>query len=383
MSSNPIASTSGDATPEQAPRTLDIYVRMNNDFEKDYCFSVNRDDPVSFLYKIFETVPINLAPSYFYENTPVGFAVSHEPGFLTSTGTLLFNHNAHKPEFLREIKDLNVSFKDVVWDGQLIVPLWKKHTRHHATIISILLVWLFTDLPAFIAPIPNMALSNHIMRVADYFYDNPAITEAAEPGHFSGIYSQLAFFAFHVVKCVALYFILRSGLVNPITLSWFKSGKVKSKSANLSREDLVSIGWTAARRDTINEWRDEYRQHVIDSNGGIVPAFQKGLLKDIGTRGFNLSKGEGFDSPFPFNNNPDENDVKLIINDEYLVQLASGLLKIYNDPEVSDIEKVKATRAFRSRGNFDDNEYLQAMYSKRLAAQADNKPTDPLVKKTE
>ena len=75
---------------------LDVYVRFNQDSERDYCFQINTKTTFGDLFKIFETLPIALRPSVFYHTQPIGFQKSTAPGYLTEDGNFLFEDDAAK-----------------------------------------------------------------------------------------------------------------------------------------------------------------------------------------------------------------------------------------------------------------------------------------------
>ena len=73
---------------------LDIYIRFNNDMEKDYCFQVKTTTVFKDLYKIFKTLPLSLRPSVFYHAEPIGFRKSTSPGYLTEDGNIVFDDDS-------------------------------------------------------------------------------------------------------------------------------------------------------------------------------------------------------------------------------------------------------------------------------------------------
>ncbi|KAM9916602.1 hypothetical protein OXX80_013558, partial [Metschnikowia pulcherrima] len=59
-----------EIAPESA---LEIYLRFNDDMEKDYCLQITATTTFRDLFKVFKTLPISLRPNLFYDPEPVSF----------------------------------------------------------------------------------------------------------------------------------------------------------------------------------------------------------------------------------------------------------------------------------------------------------------------
>lgn len=268
-------SSSGDSVVS----TMDLYVRMSNDSEKDYCFNVPSDEKISWLFKIFDTLPMILSPSYFYDARPEGFAVSRAPGWLTAGGAILFAEGAEKPKNIAEIP-LSSTFRQSVWPGQLIIPVWKYNYRRWATVVGILAFWLYLDLPDCVSPTPGHQPTVLALHLAERMF--PAFkTEDPEPSIFDGIAWQWGFFAMHVLKVLFIYLLFWVGGINPISMNMLKARQWKQQNQDINKDDLLAIGWTSARRATPLEWREEYRKSRVDAEGGILQAYHAGTLDDL------------------------------------------------------------------------------------------------------
>jgi hypothetical protein len=351
---------------------MDLYIRMNEDYEKDYCFNVDAEAPISSLRKIFDVLPMVLSPSYFYKPEPIGFAVSTYPGFLTSEGGLLFSDNAHKSQFLRTV-DQNALIKDVVWEGQLVVPIWDYDYSRSLTVGSLLLLWLYMDLPEFISPTPGTAPMGLLFRAIEHYF--PALKDDT-PSQFDSHAWQWGFFAFHLVKVLFIYLVFQVGGVNPRTFNVI-AARLKPKKA-LNRDDLLSIGWTGARRATPEEWRDENRKFKIEQAGGIVKAYHEGILEGLASQGVQLGKGEGFDSYTPASdvNEAEANKTRLegkfVVSKAYFREVYQGVANKLMDEAVSAEEKSSVIKTFRRAGPRFGTEKLQEWYAGRKKVE----PTD-------
>lgn len=360
--------------PSSEERRIDVYIRMNEDYEKDYCFNVKADAVVSSLTKIFDTLPMVLSPSYFYKPEPIGFAVSTYPGFLTSEGGLLFGDNAHKEQYLKKV-DQNALIKDVVWEGQLIVPIWEYDYSRAITIGTILLTWLYLDLPEYISPTPGTAPMGLLFRIIEHYF--PALKDDSKESGFDSIGWQWGFFAFHFVKVAFIYLIIQVGGINPRTFNPIKARRNAKKELN--RDMLLAIGWTGARRATPEEWREENRKFKIEQAGGIVKAYHEGILEGLSTQGVALNQGEGFDSPGPEKKlaeaeaEAQRQDGKFVVSKSYFKEVYEGVANKMIDESVSLEEKTSLIRAFRRAGPRFGTEKLQEWYAARKAKE----PVDP------
>ncbi|CAN6637567.1 glucose-signaling factor 2 [Trichomonascus vanleenenianus] len=338
------------------PKTMDIYIRMNEDCEKDYCFSVDREQPISSLSKIFETLPMVLSPSYFYNPQPIGFAVSTHPGFLTSEGALLFSSVAHNEKWLKKV-DQSTKIKDACWEGQLVVPLWEYNYTRFATVLSILGGWLYLDFPEYLHPTPGYAPTTLFFNLVESFF--PALKDDT-PSAFNGIWWQWGFFTMHLLKVGFIYLILHVGGVNPVSFNPIVNRRSVKKE--ISREILLDIGWTSARRATPMEWREEHRKKVIEQHGGIVAAYHAKALEGLGSAGVWLREGEGFNTD-PKATGVDES--KFTVNEEYFQQLYVGLAKELSKEDTKEEDKALLIRNFRRSGPYEGPEGLKQRYEER------------------
>lgn len=282
---------------------LEIYIRMNDDAEKDYCFTIRESTTFKDLHKITETLPINLSPSIFYHTQPSGFAVSVCPGMLTPDGGLLFTDASGTKKYLKYV-DQNELVSDHAWPGQLIVPIWEPDYSRIYGILGLLGFWLYTDLPDFLSPTPKICLTTQATRlvafiVKNYFHNERfyMILHEEVTKEFP-ILAQMMFFVLHIVKIVIIVAVLWSGFANPLTLNPLKYRAIP-KATDLKKEVLLSIGWTGSRKACFEDFCEFHKKKKIEEAGGLIPASKAGVLRGFKNIGVALGKGEGFDTPLP------------------------------------------------------------------------------------
>lgn len=279
--------------------TFDVYIRMKYSADSDFCFQVTSSTTYRDLFRIFKTVPIVFSPSIFYDQIPIGFAISQHPGYLSRTGAIIFDTDAHNKKYLKRV-NLDDKLKDTLLPGQLIVPKFQERTFLKFSIISFLLVWLYTDLPDFISPTPGICLTNHATVFVSYvlreWMDLPQQAQKFYDDIFEpvGVVGQCIYFTFHIIKIAMIYLILWAGMFNP-----YKFSIVRQKLDHLTKESLIEIGWTSAVRAQRLQYQDEYRKFLIGQHGSIINLFRAGKLDYIKECVIPLKNGEGYASSLP------------------------------------------------------------------------------------
>ncbi|KAK9460548.1 glucose signaling factor 2-domain-containing protein [Lipomyces oligophaga] len=282
------AATTPAVTEKKKDKLIDIYVRLNGDTEKDYCFCLPRDEPVSILHNIFNTLPLVLSPTFFYYRRPASFHLSTSPGFVTSEGALLFDHSQRLVPV-----DETKTIAQVAREGQLFVPIFKHNMRRWVSVIAFLLLWLYTDLPEWLTPTPGISLFTVSHKLYTFFY--PPDPDAPPEEHTDTDKAiDVAFFIFHILKVIVIFLIFFFGGYNPISFNPFH------ESVDVTADQLRAIGWTGARRVTPDEWREENKSRKVDEAGGAVKAYEKGILLGLSTAGCSLKPGEGWDTPVDY-----------------------------------------------------------------------------------
>lgn len=345
---------------------LDVYVRFNDDNEKDYCFQKKASDKFSSLFGIFEKLPIALRPSLFYENKPIGFRVSDSPGYLTEDGALLFDWAAHK--FSRNVNNDDIISKHV-WPGQLILPVWEFKWFRYYSFVSFLIVWLYTDLPDSISPTPGLCLSTQMINLAAkllffFNYNDAAAGLIQETSTPISHVTEAIFFTFHLVKVLALYFVLYSGLFNPHKMFAFKFAAGGNK-LNITREELIEAGWTGSRKATPIEYKEYYRDYKIKEYGGMIKAHQAGLFDTLKDLGCFLKLNEGYSTPLDTKSTLKdlESGNLLSLNYEYISLLSSYFAEYIQGKEGKEL--LDLIKQYRRYGLLHSNEKIQAIVQKR------------------
>lgn len=345
---------------------MEVYVRFNDDEEKDYCFQVKVSSTFSDLNRIFNQLPISLRPSIFFNSRPVGYAVLTSPGYLTEDGALLFSYEVSKDKFRKKVAPSD-KISDKVWPGQLIVPIWEFNYFGFYSFVLFLLFWLYTDLPDAISPTPGICLTNQVSKVVGKLlrtFDQPRIAAVfLDDLHTeTPLMPQIIFFIFHCIKCLVILTALYIGMFNPIRL--FKFGN--KPPADISKEQLVEIGWTGARRATPEEYKDFYREYKIKQFGGMIPAHEAGLFKKLENLGVFLGNGEGFDTPLEDKSTLkdllDEDNEKFTLNYQYLAKLGQFFESYTAD---NDSNMIEAIKQFRRYGILHSDEVISKIVANR------------------
>lgn len=325
---------------------IEIYIRFNDDFEKDYCFQVLVKDTFADLYKIFDTLPLALRPSIFYHHRPKGFRMSVDPGYLTEDGAILFTYDAARNT--RLVKDTDV-IAETVWPGQLIVPNWERNDFGFYSTVAFFLVWLYTDLPDFISPTPGHSLTGYMTEALcwafrKFGYDYLSEKFLADLNEEVGVVPQCLFFAMHIFKTLVFFSILYFGSFNPYKPFVYYLNKMPPQ---VTPEQLTELGWTGARRATIDMYRDHYRDYKIKEFDGMVHAHKMGLFDKLKHLGVKLGKGEGYDTPRrgPRKTLAD-NGEKFYISFDYLIKLGDFFEKYTAEEDVDLAASIKEYRRY-------------------------------------
>jgi len=355
---------------EAEDAVFEIFIRMNDENEKDYCFNVGINDTFESLFKVFDSLSISLRPNIFYLQKPIGFKVSDDPGYLTDNGGLLYNFKADK--FTKKVK-LTDKISDHCWPGQLVLPIWKEDSFVHYSIIAALLTWLYTDLPDFISPTPAICLTSQVSRLLAYGatmfdYNELAadLLKETAPNH-NSIGAQCCFFAIHIVKIIMIYLFFYTGIFNPYSLNPIKMHYLTKhdKIDENKKMELVKLGWTGTRKATIEEYREFYREYKIKEAGGLVKANKQGLFPKLRNPGVELKFGEGFQSDLKNQStlkDLEADPTKFILNYEWFALIGENYEE-YLANEATD--KSQAVKNFRRYGPLVSNERIQKIVEGR------------------
>lgn len=345
---------------------FDIYIRFNGDEERDYCFQVTTSTTFGDLIKIFNTLPLNLSPSIFFERLPTHFQISTHPGILTREGGFLFGDRADKPEYTKTMKNEDV-IADYAWPGQLIVPYFPDKPFLKYSVVSAMLVWLYTDLPDFISPTPGHSITATVCRFLAYLFgdvlampDQAALFATGAADDWS-VTAQCVFFFMNLFKVAIIYFSLWVGALNPYSLNFLSKTKLKM----VERDDLVAIGWTSAKKAIRYDFENAYRSEKIKKVGGIMNANKTGLLRKLRYSCVVLGEGEGFQTPLDWKRATKTNDNKFHLSYE-MIKEQEEHLQLAN-PKATDIEFAGIYKRYRRFGPFDGPEDIAKAADARIA----------------
>lgn len=345
--------------------SMDVYIRMEDDPEKDYCFHVPADHPVSFLFKIFEMIPAKMSPSYFYYDQAETFSVSVHPGYMTSEGCLLFHERAARKEFQKPISN-DALIGDVIAEGQLIIPQWKYHYRRWIVTIVALLIWLYLDLPEFISPTPGTAPTGWIMwLIQDYV--PKMFSSPSNSALFESHIMQCLFFVFHIIKVSLFYLFLWNGAWHPTSLSPFAASTRSAKKPLPKPEHLAEIGWTSARKTTPKDWIQKCLDYRKEMAGGVVNAYKTGALSK--PLGYDLNPGEGWSvlKDKTLDEVKVEKDLldaegKFVVSKEYFLEVAKPLGVYVQVHDHDHNDNALKLREFRQYGYLDSSPTLRELF---------------------
>lgn len=342
--------------------TFDIYIRMNMSAENDFCFQVDDKKTFRDLFEIFSTIPYVFSPSIFYDRVPIGFHVSHFPGHLTRTGTILFEQEGFEKKYLKKVTNLDAKVSDLCLPGQLLVPIFRERTFLHSSVIAFIIAWLYTDLPEFISPTPGICFTYWFTDAACYVMSeylnipDRALKFYNDVHEETSVIGQCIYFVFHIFKVALFYFILWAGSFNPYSFT-------RRPLPELSRENLLKVGWTGAKRTQKLKFQDAYRKFMISKYGTIMELFKNGKLSMVKHCFITLQEGEGYDSSSPVSDiieHPYKIDKELLLKEraEFSKQLSEM-------PYVVAWEELKK---YRSIGQLQPSATIEKMVTERFAS---------------
>ncbi|KAH3674702.1 hypothetical protein WICMUC_003118 [Wickerhamomyces mucosus] len=353
---------------------IEIYVRMNDDHEKDYCFSVGIDDDFHSLLKIFDTLTLSLRPSIFYKQKPIGFKISNDPGYLTENGGLLFTSKSSDNSKPVKLSD---KISEHCWPGHLVLPVWKEDNFKFYNFSLILLLWLYTDLPDTWSPTPGICLTNQVSKILSIIIENvfnnsklAADIYAETIPYSTGLTAQYVFFSVHILKIIFIFLFAWTGLYNPYSINPLVNAKVP-KLDESKKNDLIAVGWTGSRKATIDEFREFYREYRIKEVGGIVKASRAGLFETLGNPGITLSENEGFQSDLK--NETRLTDLKssnlFTLNYEFFEEIGVEFEKLLSGSSTNPNQDIKN---FRKYGPLKSSKIIKDIYSHRKQVQLES-----------
>lgn len=375
---------------------MEIYVRLCDDGDRDYAFQISKDDTINSKVKhIFNknasqfkdpNIKFSLSdimvtrPSIFHNYQPTSYCKSTHPGYLTEGGCLLFHYDAAEKQYLEPLDEDKPLFEQL-WPGQLIVPQWDYNITSVCIISTLLLIWLYTDLPDCISPTPGICLTNQLSRllipiVEDYFGNYKMGSKLREEiqVNYSSIPAQWAFFILHTLKIGLIILFTKLGMINPLTFNPIKLFKLRNfdlaKRSNDMKTTLRRIGWIGSKRASYDQYQQNFHSYMLKKYGGTVPLYKAGLLKIAARPGVSLNNGEGFQTPLNerFTGSTFKEiskSGKFILSEEYFVEL-ENVLKAEIENANGNIGLMnQLVQRFRRFGLYEPSDRLKELVRKR------------------
>ncbi|CCE66024.1 hypothetical protein TPHA_0O00540 [Tetrapisispora phaffii CBS 4417] len=369
---------------------MEVYVRFNGDADHDYAFQINEDDTVKTkIEPIFTDTSktglgnlMVLRPTIFHKRVPSKFYKSNHPGYLSEGACLLFDNDADYPQYLVDLDESKPLIKQL-WPGQLIVPQWEYSPFNVIVYTSLMLLWLYTDLPDMISPTPGICLSNQISRylVLPFMemYGLPDMTQKLKDEitvNYNTPLAQIAFFVLHVIKVAIISLVLKLGIGNPISFNPIKIFQTRIINLNdpTLKKTLFNIGWMGARRAGFYDYQPNYYNYIMKKYGGPVAAYKANKLRTAARPGLVLAEGEGFQTPLKdrFTNSTFktmEEKKKFVLSEEYYIELEKNLKENIDLCE-GDIGKMNnEIRRFRRFGLYEVSPKLRQLVLDRKSVE--------------
>lgn len=362
---------------------MEVTVRFNADFEKDFEFQIDREDKIDKIARIFRRDGTGmghftvLRPTLFHKKEPVGFYKSMHPGFMTEGGCILFDYDADASEYMQLLED-DKPLLQQVWPGQLILPKWAVCKVNVFLYAFIMLAWLYTDLPDCISPTPGICLTNNMSRLLIPIFDRMQLYDFSNhlrleitPGY-SSLLAQWGFFTFHVFKILLITLFFAVGICNPISFNPFKVMNITSIDLTQPKiKNLIkSLGWVGIRRSTQDQYQAIFYEYIMKKYGDQVKASRAGMLRCAVNPGVPLSDGEGYQTPlsqrFEINTFDEaEKDGKFYFSEAYFIELEntlkSNIEKCHGDIGLMNTE----VKRFRRLGFIEPSDKLKRLVTIR------------------
>ncbi|QLG74141.1 hypothetical protein HG535_0G00260 [Zygotorulaspora mrakii] len=371
---------------------MELYVRFNEDVERDFAFQVEAEDTIETkINRAFREGEEGLAdlivlrPSIFYEKQPIGYFKSMHPGYFTEGGCLIFDYDSDLKQFKQRL-DYEKPLIDQLWPGQLVLPQWKKCRKNIAIYTLIMLLWLYTDLPDVVSPTPGNCFTNQLSRLAIPLFDRfdlPHIADKLREEtsiNFSSVLAQWAFFGLHILKIGLITLFVVTGMANPISFNPIKLWKIRNVELTdpSLKKKLRALGWIGSRRATYDDYQQNFYSYIMKKFGSPTKAYKAGMLRVAAAPGLRLREGEGFQTPLQerFSGSTVkkmEEEGKFILSEEYFVQLEKDLKENLDKCKGDIGEMNNEIRRFRRCGLYEPGETLQKLVKLRKEAAAKEK----------
>ncbi|CAI8508015.1 unnamed protein product [Hanseniaspora opuntiae] len=160
-----------NTSEETSVDTMEVYLRLKGDNEKDYLLTLPKKTPLKDTAifskellnlnksRLINEFKIVLKPTIFHKSSLSVVNKSCHPGLLIREGSsIIYDYDADENEYLKPL-DLQKPVEDQLWPHQLILPKWELDYFTIFTYITLMTVWLISDIPQYINPWKNKNLT--------------------------------------------------------------------------------------------------------------------------------------------------------------------------------------------------------------------------------
>lgn len=383
-----------------AVETMEVYLRLKGDNEKDYLLTLPKYTPLKDI-PIFKEELLDLAhsrltsefklilkPSVFHKSTIRVVNKSVHPGILIKEGSsLIYDYDADENPYIKEL-DINKSAETQLWPHQLILPQWEISYNNIFIYLTIITVWLISDIPQYINPWKNknltFLLNLFFFKVFTYFnvdaFAKLIEKDMIEVNHLNNDSSLIllwGIYAMHIVKVLVLTFFLKVGLVNPPSLNpmfyyfkYFKEGDNQKKEQKNLADYMATIGLNGVKRFNLDQYKTFIYNFFIKKAGNDqVQAYKLGYFPKMKGDGVVLGAGEGFDSDISKRFDVDtfetmDSTRKFVLSESYYQEIYNEMVYQMNNQNEADF--METLKNFKKFGMMDaHSEKLNNLFIKR------------------
>ena len=380
--------------------TMEVYLRLKGDNEKDYLLTIPKYTPLKDIpifkqelldlehSKLISEFKLVLKPTLFHKSTLSVINKSVHPGILIKEGaSLIYDYDCDENPYLKEL-DLNKSAETQLWPHQLILPKWEVNYFNIFIYIALMTVWLISDIPQYINPWKNKNLTYLLnlffFKVFTYFkvesFSRLIAKDMIEVNNLNNDSSLIllwGIYGMHILKVLLLTFFLRVGLINPPSLNplfyyfkYFKEGDHQKKEQKRLSDYMVTIGLNGLKRCNL----DQYKTHIYNfflqkAGNDQVAAYKLGYFPKMKGDGVVLGKGEGFDSDLSKRFDVDtfeimEKEGKFVLSEAYYQEIYNEMVYQMNNQDEAAF--ITTLRNFKRFGMMDcHSERLNNLFIKR------------------
>ncbi|KAF0267303.1 hypothetical protein FOG48_03653 [Hanseniaspora uvarum] len=398
------------STEDNSVDTMEVYLRLKGDNEKDYLVTLPKKTPLKDTAifskellnlensRLIDEFKIVLKPTIFHKNSLSIINKSCHPGLLIKEGSsIIYDYDADEAQYLKPL-DLSKSVEDQLWPHQLILPKWDLNYFTIFTYIGIMTVWLISDIPQYINPWKNMNLT-YLLNLfffkvfkyleVDYIADliEKDMIEVNSLNNDSSMILLWGIYFLHIFKVIVITFFLKVGMINPPSFNpffyyfkYFKEGDYQKKNQSALNHYMASLGMNGIKRFNIDQYKNYVYSYWLKKAGNDqVKAYKTGYFKYMKGEYVPLKKGEGFDSNLKDRFTVDTFDIlekenKFVLSEAYYQEVFKTMVSIMNS--LDELAFINTLKDFKKFGiNECSNETLNSIYIKRKEVEDEKEKT--------